>query len=343
MWKAHRVPTRGTAIAVCEPRGVFVVAVEDVIHAYYLPGRSPPGWMGRLPRGGFTFSVDFPDPWAVKDAWYRETSNGTEALAFTDESHPTPSTLLATRRFGDRVFAVDLDTGRRQIAFTVPEHPRGLASSGSLAAVALRDSSNGWKIVIAVYRHTGGKWHACSRTPCGIQSYGRVFFSRYQSKLSVVVVNASRAVHAMPVSPAGKLGGVSAPRKLDVGPDERPSWRPECSNGRGGVFSVAEMIWTPGPPYGIIQEVDMDGSVLGYFDTGLAKPTLLAPFTGSCSGLVVYDQNAGRVKVLTSPNTIAQSRMSTARVAWMATVARAIQRRFRAPPKFEIRVPCVVQ
>ena len=148
-------------------------------------------------------------------------------------------------------------------------------------------------------------------------------------------------VQTVPVPFTGKLGEVIATPKAD--PYDQVQWRTQCSNGRGGVFSVPERSWVPGFPLGVVQEVDRDGSVLGSFNTGLGGYKLLAPFTGSCSGLVVYERCTGEVRVLASPNTIAWSHMSGTRVAWMATVARAIQRRFRVPPSAETRAPCVVQ
>ena len=330
--ETRRVPTRGTAIAVCEPRGVFAVGHRwgyGYVSVSELPGCVPlrreahfipPGMRSWRPTKGQSVPDEF--------RYY------IKSLAFTGEFHSPPFALLVAGHNEEWVHALDVDTGVFQPAFLARHDPYAIACRGPLAAVmcgtTLMRNCDPW---LGLYRYSGGTWHLSDVVGVRGPRLGRLFFSDDYEGLSVVLTTDQNKIKKVPVTTGGHLGLLEVRRVATV------EWVPVCSNGHRSLLCVRSKFMA-GPDTCQVLELDKDRGKVGVLPTDLGTDSVVEAFSGATSGLIVCNPNTGTTRMFTSSDAVAQSRMSGARVVWMATVARAIQHRPRAPPS---RSRCVVQ
>ncbi len=276
-----------------------------------------------------------PMQFKLSDPW------STGCLAFTP---PTATTsvasarplLLVTDAGHDAVHLVDV-VGRSHAGYVAPPGsiagPRGVAASvaSPLVAVTSWKREHSGDHVVVVYRGSGAVWEVVRVIGGGFGGPGtadgqlaRPHGLRFSGDGSVVCVAdfGNGRASLLRVGDGGFVRHIATGlRGLRDVMEVEGGWLVAC----GGLHTV-EFVGDSdgGGDGGGRPSLGKAGGGMGVDDGEFSFPSALAVVPGL--GLVVREWGNHRLQVFATPDTIAMATMSPVRVAWMAAVARGVQR-----------------
>ena len=334
---------RGHGVAACPALGLLVTSDRDknTLSVWGVPGGASGGGLRLVcTLGGHRAPMQFDFSSGPGYSGY---------LAFTPLTTKTRGSssacplLLVTDHGHDAVHLVDVVGRTHEGYLAAPRSiagPRGVAASGASPLVAVsawKEFSSGDHVVV-VYRGGGAVWEAVRVIGGGFRGPGSrdgklhrpygLRFNRDGSAICVAEAENGRA-SVFRVCDGGFVRHIATGLRIPYDVEEvEGGWLVACISGRlvAGGESANTVEFVSDGVGGDIERPSLGkaGGGTGSGDAEFNGPVALATVPGL--GLVVRElYNGGRLQVFATPDAMTMyTKMSSIRIAWMSTVARAV-------------------